>query len=83
MSKNTGGPAFPSGSHDRGMTLRDYFAVHATEEDIAPYIHTGAVVDKVVDDGYGHKRVTKTYETRTREAARYCYADAMIKAREA
>ena len=37
MSKNTGGPVFPSGSHDRGMTLRDYFAAKAMQEMVNEY----------------------------------------------
>lgn len=47
--KNDGGPAFPktdiinmSGNLERnsdGMSLRDYFAVHATEEDILHQPH--------------------------------------------
>lgn len=32
MNTNTGGPAFPSVfDHDRGMTLRDYFAAQAVQ----------------------------------------------------
>ena len=58
--KNDGGPAFPciSGSanyHQEGMSLRDYFAVHATEEHIlhqpraksrqqARYMHADAML---------------------------------------
>lgn len=39
MSKKTGGPAFPikgpvMTSDEQGMTLRDYFAVRASEQDI-------------------------------------------------
>ena len=43
MSKeNNGGPAFPcyddtKGFRPGGMSLRDYFAVHATEEDVLYY----------------------------------------------
>lgn len=74
--KNDGGYAFPfphvpipdyeGGKQTRGMTLRDYFAAHATEEDI---------------------RLTQVRnEDRTkilsREAARFRYADAMLKERE-
>ena len=35
--KNDGGPAFPSDSLSpmyKGMSLRDYFAIHASEKDI-------------------------------------------------
>lgn len=50
MSKEDGGPAFPFGQTDElsgqlvngwgseGMTLRDYFAAKATDEDIKPYM---------------------------------------------
>lgn len=68
MSINNGGPAFPStiqyfpddknANEEQGMTLRDWFASHATEEDIlaaqgtyrlvtryeARYIHADAML---------------------------------------
>lgn len=44
-----------------GMTLRDYFAIHATAQDIQRFLHAGL----------------------TRAQARYAFADAMLKAREA
>jgi hypothetical protein len=31
MSKDTGGPAFPTGTAYQGMTLRDYFAAKAMQ----------------------------------------------------
>lgn len=44
MNTNTGGPAFPLQSigpdfvpGHAGMTLRDYFAARASDEDIKPY----------------------------------------------
>ena len=63
-----GGAAFPNIQNDidcggAGMSLRDYFAAHATEGDIAEYL-----------SGF-----SKT--VRPREAAKYRYADAMLKAR--
>ncbi len=46
---NDGGPAFPStiqyfpddknAAEEQGMTLRDWFATHATEEDIAAILN--------------------------------------------
>ena len=69
MSKETGGPAFPShGSmgevtHE-GMTLRDWFAAHASDNDIA------AAKNEVPD------------RMMTRPQARYYVADAMLRARE-
>ena len=61
MSINDGGPAFPS-SHpvfpENGMTLRDWFATHATDADIkdilewtncsrqeARYIHADRMIE--------------------------------------
>lgn len=75
-NKDTGGPAFPvfpetAGGHAaafQGMTLRDYFASQASEEDIAEYMPT-----KVGE--------AKLYPHRTRQWARYKHADAMLKAR--
>jgi hypothetical protein len=69
----TGGPAFPShGSmgevaHE-GMTLRDYFAAKASEEDIAEFL------PKTVGESI-------RYPHRTRQWARYKHADRMLKAR--
>jgi hypothetical protein len=78
VSKDTGGPAFP-GLHpsqecryqEEGMTLRDYFAIHATDADV---ISQGELlrVDSeyhLLPDGW-------------RTVARYMHADAMLKERE-
>jgi hypothetical protein len=88
---NTGGPAFPNQvritdeafADLRGMTLRDYFAAKATEEDIAAHIWKGHKEDFVMADGYGMKKVVKREAMWSREEAKYRYADAMLKAREA
>ena len=90
---NDGGPAFPTANHlpgcdhERGcvhecpvaslpnvsgMTLRDWFAGQATEADIEA--HSG---------GEFHPKTGRTYNQKTREQAKYSYADAMIAAREA
>jgi hypothetical protein len=73
MTKETGGPAFPDGSHNQwgnpinsGMTLRDYFAAKAMQTLLQT--NNGAV---------GVNR----YEHRIAETA-YAVADAMLKARE-
>lgn len=71
MSRPDGGPAFPSHVSmgevaQQGMSLRDYFAIHATERDIAAHDCTDEVPAVV----------------RSREAARYAFADAMLAARE-
>ena len=69
---NDGGPAFPSDRADReGMSLRDWFATQASEQDIEE--HT-----------LGDLRASgRSYNHRSREQAKYAYADAMIKARSA
>ncbi len=85
MSKvNDGGAAYPREwtnhkgdlASDGGMTLRDWFAGQATEEDIRAHIaimglHEGALVEH------------NTGRCRSREQAKYAYADAMLAAREA
>ena len=39
MSKDNGGPAFPTEyGAVSGMTLRDYMAVHASEEDVQRFM---------------------------------------------
>jgi len=80
---NTGGPAFPAPagvSHitEQGMTLRDYFAARATDQDIQRHRYTGEFVD-----GYAGSNKTKIPVFCSVEEARYKYADAMLKAREA
>lgn len=76
MSKTDGEPAFPCNSPDgletySGMTLRDYFAATATDEDVKEFMgfHQG--------DGYAGTR-----PTHTRVQARYLYADSMILERD-
>ena len=85
---NTGGPAFPAPAGvahitDQGMTLRDYFAAKASEDDINEHVWKGHTEDFVTTDGYGNKTVIKRQAMWTREQAKYRYADAMIAAREA
>lgn len=53
--------------------LRDFFAAHATEQDIQKYQWEVAK-----NTGY----ILIKHEVRTREEARYAYADAMLKARD-
>jgi hypothetical protein len=74
MTDKTGGSAFPTtqyasgispSGHCEGMTLRDYFASHATEEDIKECIVRGDRYSVSAD----------------RVAARYKYADIMLKER--
>ena len=73
MSKETGGPAFPTNGWQEGMTLRDYFAAKAMAalyQSHYEYQFTGkprkpefiALMDELAGDAY-------------------CIADSMLKAR--
>ena len=76
---NDGGPAFPVpmvpwqdgfiNVECTGASLRDWFAANASENDIEHHN-----LGNLRSDG-------KTYNRRTREEAKYAYADAMLKAR--
>lgn len=93
---NTGGPAFPTFTNqyhfgvdeqrpatvDPGMTLRDYFAAKASEEDIQEWVNVVPKVERVFDAGNGRKEVRFAQPSNVREIARYMHADAMLKARE-
>jgi hypothetical protein len=83
MTTNTGGPAFPSQNwpSSNGMTLRDYFAAKASEEDIKAH-QEGGVKEQVVDDMNGRKRIVHCNVRYTREQAKYRYADAMLEERK-
>jgi hypothetical protein len=86
MSKETGGPAFPSpltANVKEGMTLRDYFAAKASEEDIKFWMPMGVSVEKVHIDSFSdRRRITHEPGMYTREQARYRYAAAMLGARK-
>ena len=68
-------PAFPTWRSNKdmkeGMTLRDYFAIHASDDDITNFLYT-----EEWDSNSGN------YIRRDRESARYAFADAMLKSRE-
>jgi hypothetical protein len=73
-----GGSAFPVAYHPEGnsadqpgMSLRDWLAHHASEEDIAPYVQL------CMNPGSTGARII----SRNREQAKYAYADAMLAAR--
>ena len=92
MSNNTGGPAVPVEYYDaqldkrrvmQGMTLRDYFAATASEEDIQAHIWKGFNEVQIRTAPDGKKHEISAAATRTREQAKYLYADAMLKVREA
>jgi hypothetical protein len=87
MSKDNGGPAFPCTetvyrrngvdqkvSHG-GMTLRDYIAIHATDNDIHEY-RVYKKVDRVTTNGT--LRSVHTDNVLDVPASRYAYADAML-----
>ena len=85
-------PAFPTSNwqkiapmasgYNEGMTLRDYFAAKASEEDIKNYERSEDGEMLGVDTlGTEWRRPRIIYHTR--EEAKYRYADAMLKAREA
>lgn len=107
-TKNNGGPAFPcEGGHkfvvgneirrtlpSNGMTMRDYFAAHASDADIQEIMKEN-VSDEYLDaerkyiDALSKSKypmppfiVETTYKI-TRQQARYIHADAMLAAREA
>jgi hypothetical protein len=65
-----------------GMTLRDYFAAKASEEDIEDHLN-GPKAEHIVKDSGGMHRIVHRNTIYTREQAKYRYADAMLKAREA
>jgi hypothetical protein len=73
---NDGGPAFPTAfqMHSKGMTLRDYFAAAASEEDIQEFMPTTQKAATTFYEYYGFLP--------SRQWARYCHADVMLKARE-
>jgi hypothetical protein len=89
MNDKNGGPAFPNEGgagnlwNDKGMTLRDYFATHATEEDICTAINLVKNEEVVRDLGNGHKVIDRGYPSNARQIARYIHADMMLKAMEA
>jgi hypothetical protein len=95
MINETGGPAFPGPDDysqdgnpiytmkmNMGMTLRDYFAAKATEDDIEQWQMTGRQVEKVQNYANGQKGVVTVPERLTREQAKYRYSDAMLEARK-
>jgi hypothetical protein len=77
---NDGGPAFPRTGADGhtspqiGMSIRDYFAAAASEEDIQQFMPTTQKEATIFYEDYGFLP--------SRQWARYCHADVMLKARE-
>jgi hypothetical protein len=81
MNKPTGGPAFPTGTAYKGMTLLDYFAAHASEEDVCVALDRVQKVEVVKDLGNGTKTIKREYPHNARQIARYIHAYAMLEAR--
>jgi len=77
MSEHDGGPAYPAWSTEEpffiqgGMTLRDYFAAHATESDISALVFSREL-----------EAMSPEEYIAARCAARYQHADAMLRERE-
>ena len=72
---NDGGPAFPRAGSDyvkaqEGMSLRDWFATHAGQNDILRH-------KSMIEQSNGFTRTPSV------EECKYAYADAMLKARSA
>ena len=63
------------------LSIRDYFAARASEEDIKAH-QEGGVKEQIVDDLYGRKKIVHCRVQYTREQAKYRYADAMLEARK-
>jgi len=85
--RSSGGPAFPHTIEYRGidcggvvphggMTLRDYFAVQANDEDIKAQVE---IMHFANQKRYGASALPSDWRIK----ARYMHADAMLKAREA
>jgi hypothetical protein len=62
-----GGTAFPTEYHDRGLTMRDYFAAAALQGLLAKY---------------GNAEEERSYGTIVQASTCYEYADAMLAARK-
>lgn len=94
MATKDGGPAFPQKKRVHrmgyatedfepvgGMSLRDYFAARAEEEDIRTHME-GPMQKSVTKSPAGRCYITHETTKYTREQAKFRYADAMLKARE-
>jgi len=80
--QNNGGPAFPLQSIGpefspgyAGMSLRDYFAVHASAEDLRPHME---VIRENQRKQYGAAILPDNWAS----IARYMHADQMLEARK-
>jgi len=77
-TKETGGAAFPTPVHNitnDGMTLRDYMAIHASNEDVRSQIEI-LRYKQIQENG------TSILPDNWHVIARYMHADAMLEARK-
>jgi hypothetical protein len=84
----TGGPAFPicidlgqGVEFHKGMTLRDYFAAQASEEDLK--VQSKVMIDQIRARMSREQFCFDCLPDDWRVKARYMHADAMLKARTA
>ena len=88
MNEDNRGPAFPvqdaASWQSHGMPLRDYFAAHATEEDIKALQSSVPRVTEIRHNfGPGPAFNEDRVEPKNwRQLARYLHADMMLKARQ-
>ena len=87
-------PAFPCRGHQdphgfmhekqSGMTLRDYFAVHATDADIAPYLldYDNLEYRPAFTNSMTSMPARQVPKDRPVAVARYMFADKMMEARD-
>jgi hypothetical protein len=66
-----------------GVSLRDHIALSATEEDIQSFKDLVPEIETAVTHSNGHTQIIRGISIGWRATARYLYADAMLKAREA
>lgn len=64
-------------------TLRDYFATHASEDDINSHMWKSHKEEYVYTKPDGTKEIRIRQAIASREEAKYIYADKMLKARAA
>lgn len=80
----TGGSAFPVpyDSEQDGITIRDYFAANASDDDIKEIISNMPRVEKVFENDNGMKHIGVGLPDNARQTARYIHADAMLAERD-
>lgn len=92
MTKEQLIPAFPSGLigddneqvmpiHE-GMTLRDYFAIHAPSDALFLPLDTVAEVSSYLGEIPRMGKMPSNWKAKVQAKARYRFADAMLKARQ-